>query len=394
MRTAQRREDRTPVSAVPTTDEIGIVKQVWEGTWPGDGRKIGEPITSEQLAALPAGQLEARWLDSQTAGVYRHDELVCLLPVIREATSYRTFVRPGGNTKTRNVFGIINSCSHGCLRAATGYSNCKSPCYSDESGRGGCYAATGPWQIRTENQEQEYDIVSNGLSNGLLRLYLPNDGDASLTRQARCSGCPSTPRWRVASESSDGSLAVSLGILQQWAEANPTHLFQVISSDHFRPSNAMLSWLAQLPNVWVGHSVSAWHGEDELDSRFAAIERHIEFGIPTAIWIATDADWDNQPVLERALELVLPEHIIEAPHQTSKHAKDHPLLNVNPLGSCGDRRYDRNGRLVTLRPTADGPRPFVRRGGKWVAAKLPIHPRCRGCRLLCGQHVLGTTGGA
>lgn len=389
-----RRDDEPPGTVNRMIEEIATVEAVWAGTWAGTKEQSRQAISAEELAALPAGQLEARWLDANTAGIYRHDQLVCLLPVTRAPKGTKSFIRPAGNIKTRNVFGIINSASHGCLRAATGFAGCERPCYSDDRGRGGCYAADGPWQIRRANVEQGYALISNGMHNDLLRLQLPDDGDASLTNRRRRNGGSGSPRWRVASESSDGSLVVALGLIQMWTRANPTHVFQAISSNHFRPSDAMLAWLAALPNVWLGHSVSGWHSPEELESRFAAIGRYISFGIPTVIWIATDRKWDNQSVLDRALELVSPERIIEAPHQTSKRAKELPLFDINPLGACGDQRYDKDEHLVTWRPTDDGPRPFVPSAKGWAVAKLPLKPKCKGCRLLCGQHVLKTSGGA
>ena len=292
---------------------------------------------------LPVGQPEAYWRGPDRVAICRAGQIVAFLPVDHTHKT-REIVKAGGNRKTRGVTGIINSLSQGCLRRATGFGNCEAPCYA-ANGRGGCFANNSGWANRKKNREQQYNVVHNGLVNDLLTIRVPRDPQTLLSsvRGRKISRVPVL--WRVDAESSDGSLSIALGIPQMWATHNPEMRFTTISSDYFRPSDEMLEWVAATGNIWVGHTVSAWFAADDLNSRFRSIARYLDAGIPTTVWIVTSAAWDNQAVVRRVLDLVSPQHIIEASLSHGSEAQDNPLLGLNPLGPCGSQRYDRQGRL-------------------------------------------------
>jgi len=69
---------------------------------------------------------------------------------------------------------------------------------------------------------------------------------------------------------------------------------------------------------------------EELESRFKAIERFMAWEIPATIWVVTDPGWDNGPVLDRALELVGPEHIVEEPIAWGWAASGRPSCEPTP----------------------------------------------------------------
>ena len=208
-------------------------------------------------------------------------------------------------------------------------------------------------------------MIANGLVNDILRITLPADGDASLGDLVPKDRRDGVMTWRVDCESSTGDLSISLGLLQVWAMSNADQSFATICSNHVRPSDAMMAWLAALDNVVVGHSVAAWFSPEELESRFAAIERFLEWGIPTVIWIVTDPEWDNEPVLARALELVgSPDCIIEEPHRPGQSEQCPPVLHVNPAGPCSANRQDGKKRNLEFVTSADGgPDDYVVRLG-------------------------------
>ena len=346
--------------------------------------------SAADLATVRAGQMQAAWLVGQSGIEISRGVPLAQIPVVRAAKS-GTYVKAPGNTKSLSAISILNGLSQGCLRGGTGFGKCEQCCYCIHGKTTtGCFAATNQYTIHGDIIGS-YDICTNGWQNNLLTLRLPKNGDFRL--DADPAWGPIGRRiWRVDSESSDASLSISLGLLQMWAESNPDHLFFGISANYFEPSSAMLRWLAALPNVWVLHSVSAWLSPDELDSRFQAIERFIAFGVPTAISIVTSPDFaDNEAVLERALKLVPAERIVQAPHQIGKQFKHLPLPGYSPLGACGDNRYDHEGHLVRGEYADDGKIRYYRHlpDSSVERARGVAHPRCVGCRVLCGATGLG-----
>lgn len=357
---------------------------------PAEWRQLASPA---DMADVPANQMQAEWVDASRVRVSRGGVPLSEIPAKRAAKS-GTFVKPAGNTKSIDTVSILNDAAQGCLRGGTGFAKCGHACYVIDGKPGtGCFAATNQYTIH-EDIIGRFDISCNGWTNDLLTLRLPADGIFVLKADP-VWGPIGRRIWREASESSDSSLSISLGMLQMWGEHNPEHLVFGISSNYFRPSDQMLRWLAALENTWVLHSVSPWFDRQEQDSRFAAIARFLEFGVPTGISIVTSPDFvGNDAIAERALKLVGPEQIIEAPHQIGKHFKHLPLLHINPLGSCGENRYDRDGYLVHGEYTGNGKIRYYRLDGSTkVHARGFARPRCAGCRLLCGAMALGFAGG-
>lgn len=353
---------------------------------PAEWRQLASPA---DMKPVPADQAKAEWLDASRVQISRGGVALSQIPVQRAAKS-GTFVKPTGNTKSVDTVAIINDLAQGCFRGCTGFGKCRHACYTIDGKPGtGCFATTNQFTIHGDIIDR-FDITTNGWTNDIMALRVPRDG--SFVLKADPAWGPLGRRmWREASESSDTSASVSLGLLQMWAQSNPQHLFFGISSNYFRPSDQMLRWLAALDNAWVLHSVSPWLDQKEQDSRFAAIARFLDFGVPTAISIVTSPDFaGNDAVAERALKLVAPEHIIEAPHQIGKQFKHLPLLHINPAGACGDHRYDRDGHLVHGEYTKSGKiRYFRTERGTTIPARGGAHPRCAGCRLLCGATALG-----
>jgi hypothetical protein len=225
------------------------------------------------------------------------------------------------------------------------------------------------------------------LVNDLLTIRLPRDPETALASLAGRKGCPLPEFWRVDAESSDGSFSIALGLIQRLAELNPDMRFTTISSDYFRPSDMMLAWLAELPNVWVGHTVSAFFTHDDLDSRFGSIARYIEAGVPTAVWVTTHWNWDNQAVLDRVLDLASPEQIIEAPLSHSTQPQELSVFNINPLGSCASNRYDRRGRLCV---PVDGAYRVPLDTGEYAEPCGVPHAKCKACTVRCGHLALSS----
>lgn len=238
----------------------------------------------------------------------------------------------------------------------------------------GCFANEG--KVAARSRRIGFDVARNGLVNDALLVRLPKSGRRSLARYDQ-------DLWRVDSESADGSLGVALGLLQGWAEENPQAWFFTICSHAVRPSDGMLAWLTTLRNAWCGHTVSASLSPEELDVRFEAIRRFLDWDIPAVLWIATRVDWDNEAVLRRARALVPDELIIETPYRRPPSVQDLPLLGVNPLGACSDHRSDASGLQYDLgRPREEMPRRMP----------LSAHAHCFGCRLRCGLQPLLASG--
>jgi len=365
---------------------------------PRDGETGGyEHLPMADIDALPAGPLTVSLRSPQLVDFWKSGEWVASIPVERRGLS--TFFRAKGSIKSQGAVPVLNSLSNGCGRRLTGYERSDERCFKGPGKCSGCYADVNQYTVHHENQAKCWGIVHNGFItmpdgtvNDCLKLRLPGDGKPGrLTASMAKAGPFDPPMVRTDCVSSDGSLSVSLGLIQGWAEQNPTVWFYTISSNYFRPSDEMLRWAASIPTIWVGHTISCWFSEPENEARLAAIRRYIEFGVPTVIWITTSPEWPNGEMVRRALELVPETHIIEAPLQTSKLSKHQPVLDLNPLGACGDMRYDLLGRLAT----------FVERRGEMVPHVLGDHglerarghvgPRCLGCRVKCGYHAVTGT---
>lgn len=377
------------VAVIPAAlREIELARSAWTPSDDDEG-DVPPNLSLEDIDSLPAGQLEVRWLGSHVQ-VCKAGTVIARVPVRRAKRSDTSFIKGSGNSKTRGWMGILSSCSHGCLRRAVGFPGTAVSCYTGPDGEGGCYCSHFACNQRAAFQGS--DVIANGLVNDILRITLPADGDASLGDLIPKDRRGGVMTWRVDCESSTGDLSIALGLLQVWAESNTDQSFATICSNHVRPSDAMLAWLSALDNVVVGHSVSAWFSPEELESRFAAIERFIEWGIPTVIWIVTDPDWDNGPVAERAVALVGKDRIIEEPHRRGQSQQCPPVLHVNPAGPCSANRHDGKKRSLEYVSSADGgPDDYVVRleDGTLARPESGVHSRCKGCGIRCGLAVHG-----
>lgn len=68
----------------------------------------------------------------------------------------------------------------------------------------------------------------------------------------------------------------------------------------------------------------------ELDVRFATVSGHLDWCMACAVWPVTHPSLDNRSVPGRALELVLPQGIVEAPYRFRTLDQAMPVLHVNP----------------------------------------------------------------
>jgi DNA (cytosine-5)-methyltransferase 1 len=363
--------------------EIATAKSVWQATDEPESQ-WAPVLTPDEIAALPAGQLEVEYETPGTITVKRAGVVIARLPITRKSKG-GTFILPQGNTKGHLAMPLVCSVANGCLRWGTGFQKSDLPCYSDESGSGGCYANTSLWAAQSQNQrdDHKFNVVHNGIVNDLMTITLPRDGDATLDFVMDPDTQEPCTRWRIDCGNADASVSLALGIAQQWASENPSQQFVAISSEICRPSDAMLCWAAALPNLVVGVSVSAWLSDDELESRLNAIRHLLDFGVQTRVWICTDPAWDNWSVADRVLDLVPAKWIIESPH-TSGQFKNLPLLGLGP--ACGDARYDGAHRRVEAVATEGGGFEYrVPLGdGSYDEPRGQVHARCLGCERMCG----------
>lgn len=382
---ADIRVAETLATASRVMGAIGTAKAAWRKGKHNHAVSVPPATPLDEILRLPAEQLEAEWESPDLVRIMKGGQAILHLPVERIQRTSHEPIWPKGNAKTRNVFGIIDTISQGCLRAATGWLATDVACFAmDGDDAKSCYANWTRWARLERPRRGGFDVASNGLVNDLMKIRIPKDGDPSLERYDQ-------DHWRVDAESTDGALSIALGIFQTLAEKNPTHRLFTLCSHAVRPSDEMLCWLGALRNCWTGHTVSGWLSSEELDVRFEAIERFISFGIPCVIWIVTHATWNNTPPLKRALKLVPPERIIEAPYRYGTDSQDLPLLNVNPLGSCSDRRLDTDDieYLVHWEPGPEGGPAKARLLDEvGHTPSVRTHSKCEGCRLLCGLSVL------
>lgn len=358
-------------------------------TSPSDSVPMSSNLPLERAARAPAGQLEAGLAKSSDGAEFvtisRGGLPLVRVPVIRERLSNRRFVRPAGNRKCEHVMSVCNACSEACFRALTWFDDSHRPCFSDMNGVGGCFGNCTEVSRQRRSKKRLYNVAFNGVVNGLAKVRLPKDDDFTLPRPEVSDPLHQPFIYRTDGESTDGSLSISLGLLQRFAESNPEFRFLSFCSDYFRPSDEKLRRLASLKNCWTSHTVSGWFGSEELEFRYQAIARFIKFGVPTVVSICSREDWDNDGVLRRILELVPEDRVIEAPFRTGNHAQERPLLGINPRGACGDQRYDGKDRLVQIIEENGKSRYVVPLpDGGFEKSWGSVHARCRGCKVLCG----------
>lgn len=274
------------------------------------------------------GQLRIEWNNDKSIKIYSwgNNKLITEIPVnYVDKKHERSYINPKGNLKTKNVFGIINCCSHGCFRSATNFDGSKEACYG-----GRCYANHSVFG--TLRKPEGYNVIHNGINNNFFNLSLPTDENYDL------STCK-LKMWRIASESSDGSIALASGLAQRWVKTNPNEKFIIISSDYFYVKADQLRELASFDNLVVGHTISTSFGKDDLENRFKEIERFQDYGVHTVVWIEshtpkTKKDAISQERLGRkVLKHVSPYQVIEVPFH-HKRFHDDAYLHLNPVGFC------------------------------------------------------------
>ncbi|MHB8995203.1 MAG: DNA methyltransferase [Armatimonadota bacterium] len=373
------------LSVIPSAiKEIEGARSAWEPPTDEPG-ELPPPLSLDEIDKLPAGQLEIRWPSGHAVEIVKAGIVIAAVRVRRAARTDQSWVKGSGNSKTADWMGQLNSCSWGCFGRATGLPGCDRPCYADADGRGGCYVEGLACKKRPEFANSH--VIENGTTNTIARITLPDDGDARLGDRVPSDWFGDIMTWRESCETGTTDQSISLGTFQHLAESNPDHRFVGICADHFRPSDPMMAWLAALDNVVVGHSVSAWLSSEALEMRFAAIERFLDWGVPTVIWVVTDEGWDNAPVLERAVAMVGPDKVIQEPHRLSSSRQRPPLPGTEHLTLCSAHRVDAAGNDLVFVPGKDrGPGEYLvpLADGQYRQPKSPIHARCRGCQVRCG----------
>lgn len=270
-------------------------------------------------------QLKTQWIHKDQIAILKGNKVVAA-PKVRYFTDRSRFLQTRGNHKTKDVYGMINNVANGCFRLATGFDKCDQPCYD-----GNCYANHSVFALK---RRREFNIISNGIHNDLFHINLPAKENFSYKLNT-------LKLWRIGSESSDMSLALALDIVEPWVMNNPDKFFTGISSDYFFVSADRLKKLAQYDNFLVGHTISVWFGDDDLDNRFEQIERFQDYGIKTSVWVTTNNDWletkkqqkRQDRMIKRMLKLVSPQQVIEVPYHFRKNYED-AMLYINPDGYC------------------------------------------------------------
>jgi hypothetical protein len=388
---------RVPLTS-PARDQAGLTPS-HEPNSPYIWVPRSSDLPLERAAGLPAGQLEAAFDSDSAVTISRHGMPLVRVPV--QHVPLNSFVKPKGNRKLEGNAGVVGCSAESCYRGLTGFHGTHRPCFSDTNGLNGCFANCTEFARQHQNKQRGYNVAFNGAINNCAKIRLPRGEDFVLPPPYLHDPLTQPKLYRVDGESTDGSFSISLGLFQRFAEANPDYIFQTFCSNYFRPSDEKLNWLASLPNCWTIHTLSGWfqhqeRGEvvtDEFESRLTAIIRFIGFGVPVAISICTRPDWNNDEVLRRALELVPPDRIIEAPYRSDNHSQEQPLLNVNPLGACGDFRVDGRKRQVQLADEDGEQTPFVLTAdGDRVPPHGAVHARCYECRLQCCRDAVLASG--
>lgn len=328
--------------------------------------------------------LKATWLDPFHVLVSGLDgERLAEIPVTRpwKKDDLRYVLKHDGNTKTEGVIGIVNMISQGCFRAYTGFPQSDRACYVDENGGGGCYADLTRHAV--VRKPSGFSVIHNGVHPGTeawFKIQVPRE--LTVPEDIR------TPIYRVDSETADGSMSLALGLVQDFAEANPSRKVTTISSAYFDVSDEQLLRAASLRNLAVGFTVSPWFDLEDLGNRERELNRFMTAGVTSVVWVATNPAWEEiegyeerMAAVRRVLDSVRPEAIIEVPYHDRK-THEHSSLNENPWGACCDYRIDSKGRQVDLETFTvvgeDGPEPL----------KGQMYGRCKGCKLQCGVRYL------
>lgn len=351
-----------------------------------------DDLPLERAAKLPPGQLAAEWTADGYVRISRHGYPLVDIPV--EYVTIGQIVKRRGNRKVEGNGLVENSCSGGCCRVLTGFHASYRPCYSDAQGLHGCFGGGSEFARQHNVRQHGFNIVLNGAINSCLKIRLPKNENYTLPPPVLRN--PLVQEWlcRADSETTDGSLSIALGIYQRFVAANPGMKFLTFLSHYFWLSDQTLAELAVLENHHVIHSLSGWflHNtrdgiiRDDYDNRLLNIGRFEAAGVRGSIGVCTHPEYDNQQVLNDALQIMPRERIFEIPYRRDNHHQEQPILNINPLGACGDYRTDESGREIR----------FIEENGELQArALLPdgtltdpdgqIHARCVGCKLQCAS---------
>lgn len=267
--------------------------------------------------------LKAQWINDNQIAILKGNKVVAA-PSVRIRENRSSYLKTRGNHKTKNMVGLIKNVAQGCFRKATEFEKCDVPCYE------ACYANETVYARK--NTWSGFNIIHNGMDNQYFHINIPASKNYKLN---------TLKIWRIDSETSDMSLGLALGLAEPWIEANQDKFFTGISSDYFFVPAKELKKLAQYDNLVVGHTISIWFGEDDLENRFEQIERYCDYGVNTMVWVVTKPEWvelrkdyrKQQAMVKRALKLVDKTQIIEVPfHYRQKHEIE--TLGINPHGSC------------------------------------------------------------
>lgn len=315
-------------------------------------------------------QLEARWAE-ETIEVVRNGNVLANIP-FSLVTKDKSWLKPNGNGKTEGMVGMISCLAGGCFRSATGFGKCDQACYCRPDGKGGCYANLTIHAEFRKGKEVPYNVIYNGLLPGTeswFKVKVPKNYDLSMYPRRN---------WRVDSETSTACLSLALGLMQRFAEANPSKRFTGISSDYFFVPDEALSWAARCGNIVVGHTVSSWFSPDDLHNRIEQALRFQRLGVPTVLWVATNPEWDeanpeSRRLVDAAVGLFNPCQMIEVPyHDHGTHMLS--SRNLNPWGECCTNRYTKDGRRLDADMTVDGE----------VYNGIPYGKCGPSCKVMCG----------
>lgn len=258
-------------------------------------------------------------------------------------------VKSRGNSKTKDVIGIVGSLRNFCGRAFISTPKCKEPCYGE------CYVNYSTYAMIVgesfSDKQNRFNVINNGKDNNFAKCYWPENVDL---------GKRKLKLWRVDSETADGSMSIALGLFQRFAEGNPGRKFVTISSMYTHAPDKELERLAKLKNAVVGVSFSAWHDEQDLLQRYNEYLRYQEAGVNLYPICIHYKDWDNDPVIDMVNKLA--KNPLDITYLGYHNMSIHPEpINLNPLGECCTN--------------------MVKNGNR-------TSPKCKGCKLLCGFSML------
>lgn len=289
--------DQSLLTAVGVLGEVARELSKTQKAWERQSSSTRADCTvlePQLLSRSSAIQLEVAWDDDSQAVIHRGDTAVATLQVGRPSRMRGKIVMPTGTYDTNRLCGVIECVTDNHLRSLPTVvgdrrwlSRLGWQCAESESGGA---AAEGVPDLSHQQSG--------------LRLRLPLDGSADLSEYDQ-------PFWLVDSRSADGSISVALGLLQTWAQANPSKRFAAICQHRFLPSETMLAWAGALGNVSVGTFLSTDMNEAEIALRLRAVAHYRDFGVRCLLLLLPTDQLHDSERLRRSARRIGAQMVVE-----------------------------------------------------------------------------------